>query len=66
MDGTTEILRTTIFGDRTPSALQKEAYTRVLRATIDVERIVWKANTRMTSRKMEILSYKNLKNGLNF
>ena len=61
MDGATELSRTTIFGDRTPTTAQKEAYTRVLLANLNVERIVWPANSRMTSLKMNILSYEKLK-----
>ena len=61
LDGTTEISRTTVFGDREPTVIQKEAYTRVLSAILDIERIVWLDNTRITGRSKDILSCKSLK-----
>ena len=54
LDGTTEISRTTIFGEREPTAIQKEAYTRVLGAILDIERIVWQANSGMTGCDLDI------------
>ena len=41
LDGTVDITRTTHFGGNEPTAFQKEAYTRVLLGTLDLERIVW-------------------------
>lgn len=40
-DGTTDITRTAHFGGKAPTDFQKDAYTRVLLGTLDLERIIW-------------------------
>ena len=60
LDGTTDITRTAHFGGKAPTAFQKEAYTRVLRGTLDLERIVWPAKARIAGADMDILARKNL------
>lgn len=61
LDGTTDTTRTTHFGgSAAPTAFQKEAYTRVLLGTIDLERIVWPSNSTIAGGDMDILARKNL------
>lgn len=60
LDGTTDITRTTHFGGSEPTAFQKEAYTRVLLGTLDLERIVWPADSTIAGGDMDILARKNL------
>jgi len=47
-------------GNNPPTDFQKEAYTRVLRGTLDLERIVWPAKSRIAGGDMDILARKNL------
>ncbi|XP_046938091.1 xaa-Pro aminopeptidase 2 [Lynx rufus] len=62
-DGTTDITRTVHWG--TPSAFQKEAYTRVLIGNIDLSRLVFPANT--SGRTMEVFARRALWDvGLNY
>ncbi|XP_032284260.1 xaa-Pro aminopeptidase 2 [Phoca vitulina] len=62
-DGTTDITRTVHWG--TPSAFQKEAYTRVLIGNIDLSRLVFPAST--SGRMMEIFARRALWDvGLNY
>ncbi|XP_069319628.1 xaa-Pro aminopeptidase 2 [Eulemur rufifrons] len=62
-DGTTDITRTVHWG--TPSAFQKEAYTRVLIGNIDLSRLVFPAAT--SGRLMEAFARRALWNvGLNY
>ena len=60
LDGTTDITRTTQFGGSEPTAFQKEAYTRVLLGTLDLERIVWPSDSTIAGGDMDILARKNL------
>jgi len=60
LDGTTDITRTTHFGGKAPTAFQKEAYTRVLLGTLDVERVVWPKNSRFAGKDFDILARKHL------
>ena len=62
LDGTTDISRTVMLGG-TPTEYQKEAYTRVLKAAIDLERVVWPANYGISGKHMDILARKNLWEG---
>ena len=67
LDGTTDITRTVHFGGKEPTPFQKEAYTRVLRGTLDLERIVWPASSNIAGGDMDILARKNLwEAGLDF
>ncbi|XP_075395226.1 xaa-Pro aminopeptidase 2 [Tenrec ecaudatus] len=62
-DGTTDITRTVHWG--TPSAFQKEAYTRVLMGNIDLSRLIFPAAT--SGRVMEAFARKALWDvGLNY
>ncbi|KAM9180143.1 xaa-Pro aminopeptidase 2 [Dugong dugon] len=62
-DGTTDITRTVHWG--TPSAFQKEAYTRVLIGNIDLSRLIFPAST--SGRVMEAFARKALWDvGLNY
>nr|XP_048295228.1 xaa-Pro aminopeptidase 2 [Myodes glareolus] len=62
-DGTTDITRTVHWG--TPTAFQKEAYTRVLMGNIDLSRIIFPANT--PGRILDALARKALwEVGLNY
>uniref|UniRef100_A0A8D0VX05 Xaa-Pro aminopeptidase 2 n=1 Tax=Sus scrofa TaxID=9823 RepID=A0A8D0VX05_PIG len=62
-DGTTDITRTVHWG--TPSAFQKEAYTRVLIGNIDLSRLVFPAAT--SGRVVEAFARKSLWDvGLNY
>ncbi|KAM6151591.1 xaa-Pro aminopeptidase 2 [Rhynchocyon petersi] len=62
-DGTTDITRTVHWG--TPSAFQKEAYTRVLMGNIDLSRLIFPAAT--SGRVMEAFARKALwEVGLNY
>ncbi|XP_012605880.1 xaa-Pro aminopeptidase 2 [Microcebus murinus] len=62
-DGTTDITRTVHWG--TPSAFQKEAYTRVLIGNIDLSRLVFPAPT--SGRLLEAFARRALWNvGLNY
>ncbi|XP_039106721.1 xaa-Pro aminopeptidase 2 [Hyaena hyaena] len=62
-DGTTDITRTVHWG--TPSAFQKEAYTRVLIGNIDLSRLVFPANT--SGRMIEVFARRALWDvGLNY
>ncbi|XP_006862897.1 PREDICTED: xaa-Pro aminopeptidase 2 [Chrysochloris asiatica] len=62
-DGTTDITRTVHWG--TPSAFQKEAYTRVLMGNIDLSRLVFPAAT--SGRVMEVFARRALWDvGLNY
>uniref|UniRef100_A0A452TCY9 Xaa-Pro aminopeptidase n=1 Tax=Ursus maritimus TaxID=29073 RepID=A0A452TCY9_URSMA len=62
-DGTTDITRTVHWG--TPTAFQKEAYTRVLIGNIDLSRLVFPAST--SGRMMEIFARRALWDvGLNY
>ncbi|KAI5758069.1 XPNPEP2 [Gulo gulo luscus] len=62
-DGTTDITRTIHWG--TPSAFQKEAYTRVLIGNIDLSRLVFPAST--SGRVMEVFARRALWDvGLNY
>lgn len=56
LDGTTDITRTGHFGGKAPTAFQKEAYTRVLMGTLDLERIVWPADCNISGADMDILA----------
>lgn len=60
MDGTTDITRTAHFGGKAPTAFQKEAYTRVLIGTLDVERVVWPSNLTIAGADMDILARRSL------
>ena len=60
LDGTTDITRTTHFGGKAPTAFQKEAYTRVLRGCLDLERVVWPAKARIAGGDMDTLARKAL------
>lgn len=68
LDGTTDTTRTTHFGgDKPPTDFQREAYTRVLRGVLDLERVVWPAKSRIAGGDMDILARKNLwAAGLNY
>ncbi|EFB26863.1 hypothetical protein PANDA_007139, partial [Ailuropoda melanoleuca] len=62
-DGTTDITRTVHWG--TPTAFQKEAYTRVLIGNIDLSRLIFPAST--SGRMMEIFARRALWDvGLNY
>ncbi|KAF6091819.1 X-prolyl aminopeptidase 2 [Phyllostomus discolor] len=62
-DGTTDITRTVHWG--TPSAFQKEAYTRVLIGNIDLSRLIFPADT--SGLKLEAFARKALWDvGLNY
>ncbi|XP_057615855.1 xaa-Pro aminopeptidase 2 isoform X2 [Chionomys nivalis] len=62
-DGTTDITRTVHWG--TPTAFQKEAYTRVLMGNIDLSRIIFPAAT--SGRMLDVLARKALwEVGLNY
>nr|XP_060612311.1 xaa-Pro aminopeptidase 2 isoform X1 [Anolis sagrei ordinatus] len=63
LDGTTDITRTVQWGE--PTALQKEAYTRVLMGNIDLSRLVFPPKT--SGRMVEVLARRPLwEVGLNY
>ncbi|XP_008118437.1 xaa-Pro aminopeptidase 2 [Anolis carolinensis] len=63
LDGTTDITRTVQWGE--PTALQKEAYTRVLMGNIDLSRLVFPPRT--SGRMVEVLARRPLwEVGLNY
>lgn len=63
LDGTTDITRTVHWG--TPTAMQKEAYTRVLMGNIEISRTIFPSGTRGVN--MEMLGRKALwEVGLNY
>lgn len=53
-DGTTDITRTVHFG--TPTAREKECYTRVLLGNLDLCRAVWPANSSISGADLDILA----------
>lgn len=60
LDGTTDITRCGHFGGQAPTAFQKEAYTRVLLGTLEVERLVWPADSAQAGMHMDVLARRNL------
>lgn len=60
LDGTTDITRTVHFGGKPPTDFQKEAYTRVLLGTLDIERIIWPSNLTISGADMDILARRSL------
>lgn len=67
LDGTTDITRTGHFGGKAPTAFQKECYTRVLMGVLDLQRIVWPADSNICGADMDILARQALwKAGLDF
>ena len=56
LDGTTDITRCGHFGGKEPSAFEKEAYTRVLLGTLDVERVVWPSTGTYNGSDFDILA----------
>ena len=60
LDGTTDITRSVHFGGTPPTEFQKEAYTRVLMGTLDLERLVWPAGINIGGADMDVLARMNL------
>ena len=60
LDGTTDITRTTQFDAQEITDFQREAYTRVLKGVLDLERVVWPANSRIAGGDMDILARRTL------
>ena len=58
LDGTTDVTRTFHFG--TPTAEEKNAYTRVLGGNLDVERLRWPSDTALTGANIDILARRRL------
>jgi Xaa-Pro aminopeptidase len=58
LDGTTDTTRTVHYG--TPTAREKECYTRVLKGNLDVQMAVWPTRTRLTGSDLDILARKPL------
>ena len=55
-DGTTDITRVGHFGGKPPTDFQKEAYTRVLMGTLDLERIVWPSTMTYSGSDFDVLA----------
>lgn len=53
-DGTTDITRTHHFGE--PTADEKDAYTRVLLGNLDLERVVFPANSKYSGADFDVLA----------
>ena len=57
LDGTTDVTRAFHFG--TPTAEEKEAYTRVLLGNLDLERLKWPAG-RLTGAHIDVMARRHL------
>ena len=67
LDGTTDITRTAHFGGNEPTAFQKKAYTLVLKGNLELEKVVWPANSTYAGKDFDILARMHLfSHGLNF
>ena len=60
LDGTTDITRCGHFSGCEPKPFEKEAYTRVLLGTLEVERIIWPKSCPLTGMMIEVLGRRNL------
>ncbi len=57
-DGTTDVTRTTHFG--TPTAEEKDSYTRVLLGNLDVERVLFPYNESYAGKDIDLLARRHL------
>ena len=65
LDGTTDTTRTVHFTE--PTAFQREAYTRVLLGNLDLERVVWPADSGYSGADLDVLARRHLwETGLDF
>jgi Xaa-Pro aminopeptidase len=67
LDGTTDITRCGHFGGKAPTAFQKEAYTRVMMGTLDLERCIWPSEGTYAGKDFDYLARRHLFNaGLDY
>lgn len=65
LDGTTDVTRTFHFG--TPTAAEKDSFTRVLLGNLDIERVRWPKSVKMTGTELDVLARRHLwTKGLDF
>jgi len=60
LDGTTDITRCGHFGGKAPTAFQKEAYTRVLMGTLELEKVTWPLKGTYAGGDFDILARMHL------
>lgn len=65
LDGTTDVTRTFHFGEPTPE--EKDSNTRVLLGNLDIERMRWPKNVKITGTELDVLARRHLwAKGLDF
>lgn len=57
-DGTTDTTRT--FHFTSPSKEEKDSYTRVLLGNLDLERVTWPINKKITGSEIDVLARRRL------